>query len=89
MDDRRNSYADFDADPADVLHGAARLHVALGRMDDTGISTRGWTYNDLVRGILFLGDACLEVLFDTLDAIVEIGPAAVEYLNQWEDHPHG
>jgi hypothetical protein len=47
-----NSYADIDTDLSSMLHGVARLHVSLGRMDKIGISTRGWTYNELVDGVL-------------------------------------
>jgi len=87
-----NSYADVYCDLEKMLHGSARLHVALGRMDDVGISTRGWSYNELVTGILNINSTndeftkmhyCLDTLFDTLDAIIEIGPNAVKYLNQW------
>lgn len=86
----KNSYADIEADLSEMLHGASRLHVTLGRMDKSGITTRGWTYNQLVDGILVLSSTednfvkqtrCLEVLFDTLDAIIEIGPNAVSYLH--------
>ncbi len=86
----QNTYADIDTDLSSMLHGVARLHVALGRMDDTGISTRGWTYNELVDGILAINGTqdpavkmyrCIDVLFDTLDALIEIGPRAVSYLS--------
>jgi hypothetical protein len=86
----QNTYADIDTDLSSMLHGAARLHVTLGRMDDAGISTRGWNYNDLVDGILVINSTedkaikqyrCLMCLFDTLDAITEIGPRAVSYLH--------
>lgn len=86
----KNIYADIDEDLSKVLHGAARLHVALGRMDGVGISTRGWSYNDLVDGILKLNCSeysdvrqmrCIDTLFDTLDAIVEIGASSVTYLH--------
>lgn len=86
----RNTYADIDVDLSSMLHGAARLHVALGRMDDVGISTRGWSYNDLVDGILNINSTddpalkqycCLMCLFDTLDALTEIGARAVHYLH--------
>lgn len=86
----QNTYADIDTDLSSMLHGVARLHVALGRMDDTGISTRGWTYNELVDGILAINGTqdpavkmyrCIAVLFDTLDALIEIGPRAVSYLS--------
>jgi hypothetical protein len=93
----QNIYTEINADLSSMLHGAARLHVALGRMDDVGIATRGWSYNDLVNGILGLSSSsdsristedylaikqhrCIETLFDTLGAIVEIGPNAVSYL---------
>lgn len=49
---RGNIYADLSMPLAEVLHGAARLHVALARMDKLPISTRGWTYNDLVGAVL-------------------------------------
>lgn len=86
----QNTYADIDVDLSSMLHGTARLHVALGRMDDTGISTRGWTYNELVDGILAINNTqdpaikmyrCIDCLFDTLDALIEIGPRAVSYLS--------
>lgn len=85
----RNTYADIGTDLSELLHGAARLHVNLGRMSNIGITTRGWSYNDLVNGILNINSTedlalkqyrCLNVLFDTLDAIVEIGPRAVSHL---------
>ena len=47
-----NTYANLDVDLEKLLHGVARLHVHLGRMDNENISTRGWTYNDLVTGIM-------------------------------------
>ena len=87
------TYAQIGTPVADVLHGAARLHVALGRMDGSGISTRGWTYNRLVNGVVGSGwhfDATvrqkrgLDVLFDTLNAICEIGEDAVAYLEIWK-----
>lgn len=89
----KNIYADLDEDITKVLHGVARLHVALGRMDDVGISTRGWSYNDLVNGVVELNSSkdpavkqmrCIDTLFDTLDAIVEIGAGAVAYLHSLE-----
>lgn len=84
-----DTYADISTPLPDVLHGAARLHVALGRADKTGVSTRGWTYNDLVAGVI--GLSCIEDLaleqsrsletpFDTLEGVCEIGPRAVAYL---------
>ena len=85
-----NSYADIDTDLSSMLHGVARLHVSLGRMDNVGISTRGWSYNELVDGILAINGTedpavkmhrCIECLFDTLDALIEIGPRAVSYLS--------
>lgn len=85
-----NSYADIDADLSSMLHGTARLHVSLGRMDNVGISTRGWSYNELVDGILAINGTedpavkmhrCIECLFDTLDALIELGPRAVSYLS--------
>jgi hypothetical protein len=85
----QNTYADIDTDISKLLHEVARLHVHLGRMANVGIVTRGWTYNDLVDGILGLNgsedvavkqDRCIQLLFDTLDAIVDIGPRAVSYL---------
>ena len=84
-----NYYADINVDLPTMLHGAARLHVHLGRMDKANISTRGWTYNDLVNGVVGLScepdpavrqHRCLLCLFDTLDAMTEIGPRAVSYL---------
>lgn len=86
----RNTYSD--APLADALHGAARLHVHLGRMDGENISTRGWTYNDLVSGVIGLstdGDMhrCLACLFDTLDAMTEIGANAVAYLHALARRP--
>jgi hypothetical protein len=87
----RNSYADTEVPASEVLHGAARLHVALGRMDGAGIATRGWSYNELVSGVLRLAadsdgpevylHRCLDTLLDTLDDITEIGPGAVQYLH--------
>lgn len=85
----KNSYADVDCDLNSLLHGIARLHVALGRMETSGISTRGWSYNDLVNGILSINvtkdisikqERCIDCLFDTLEGIIEIGPNAVSYL---------
>lgn len=82
-------YASPGADLSKVLHGAARLHIALGRMCNAGVSTRGWSYNDLVADILAInGDTdpagkmrtSIDTLFDTLDAMTEIGPDAVKYL---------
>lgn len=84
-----NTYADIDADISSLLHGVARLHVALGRMGEVGISTRGWSYNELVNGIVAINAdkdvvvkqyKCLDCLFDTLDALIELGPRAVSYL---------
>jgi hypothetical protein len=86
----QNTYADIDTDVSKLLHGVARLHVALGRMSDVGITTRGWTYNELVDGIVDVNCdedpavrmyKCIDCLFDTLDAIVEIGPRGVQYLH--------
>ena len=97
-----NSYADIDTNLSEMLHGAARLHVHLGRMDNVNITTRGWTYNDLVDGILGLSSdspdqrdvwlnmdyqmvkqyRSIDCLFDTLDAITEIGARAVTYLSE-------
>lgn len=86
-----NTYADLNEDFEKILHGVARLHVSLGRMDNEKISTRGWSYNNLVDYIILLSEGidednvkqirCIEILFDTLIAICEIGPNAVEYLN--------
>lgn len=74
------------------MHSVARLHISLGRMDKEKISTRGWSYNNLINSIILLTEKieddnikqlCLiEILFDTLNAICEIGPNAVEYLNE-------
>jgi hypothetical protein len=76
-------------DIAAMLHGLARLHVALGRMEGAGVSTRGWSYNGLVDGVLALSlpdsgheARSIATLFDTLDGVAEIGPAAVEHLHQ-------
>jgi hypothetical protein len=90
-----NSYADIDTNLSEMLHGAARLHVHLGRMSNVNIMTRGWTYNDLVDGILGLSSdspdkdyqmvkqyRSIDCLFDTLDAITEIGARAVTYLSE-------
>ena len=72
-----------------MLHGAARLHVALARNSGTSLTTRGWTYNGLVSGVVGLAtedDAalvqrrCLEAMWDTLDGACDIGAAAVDYL---------
>lgn len=87
-----NTYASLNAPLPDVLHGAARLHVALARMEGLPISTRGWSFNGLVDGIVHSGCAsdpgvrqsrALGVMLDTLDAVCEIGPAAVDYLLLW------
>lgn len=84
-----NSYADIDTDLSSMLHGVARLHVSLGRMDNVGISTRGWSYNELVDGVLAINGTedravkmcrCIDCLFDTLDSLIELGPKAVSYL---------
>ena len=86
----QNTYADIDTDLSKMLHGAARLHVALGKMSNVGITTRGWTYNELVDGIVGINSdndtavkmyKCIECLFDTLDSIIEIGPRGVHYLH--------
>ncbi len=86
----QNTYADIDTDLSKLLHEVARLHVHLGRMSNIGITTRGWSYNELVNGVLGINSTediatkqyrCLQVLFDTLDAIIEIGPRAVSYLH--------
>ncbi len=97
-----NSYADIETNLSEMLHGAARLHVHLGRMSNVNITTRGWTYNDLVDGILGLSSdspdqhagwsvmdyqmvkqyRSVDCLFDTLDAITEIGARAVTYLSE-------
>jgi hypothetical protein len=85
----QNTYADIDVDLSSMLHGAVRLHVSLGRMDETGISTRGWTYNEMIDGILAINSTedpavkmhrSISCLFDTLDGLVEIGPRAVYHL---------
>jgi len=85
-----NTYADPDVDLEKMLHGVARLHVHLGRMDESGISTRGWTYNNLVNGILLWSsehvdsvvrmNRAIDTLFDTLEGIIEIGPNAINHL---------
>lgn len=86
----RNSYSDIDTDIEKLLHEVARLHVHLGRMANENISTRGWTYNELVSGILALSChddmavkqfVCIDVLFDTFDAYIEIGKDAIKYLD--------
>jgi hypothetical protein len=86
----QNTYADIDTDLSKLLHEVARLHVHLGRMSNVGITTRGWSYNELVDGVLGINCTediamkqyrCMQVLFDTLDAIIEIGPRAVSYLH--------
>ena len=86
----QNTYADIDTDLSKLLHEVARLHVHLGRMSNVGITTRGWSYNELVEGIIGINSTediamkqyrCMQVLFDTLDAIIEIGPRAVSYLH--------
>ena len=86
----QNTYADIDTDLSKLLHEVARLHVHLGRMSNVGITTRGWSYNELVDGVLGINSTediavkqyrCLQVLFDTLDAIIDIGPRAVSYLH--------
>lgn len=86
----QNIYADIETDISELLHGVARLHVALGRMSDVGITTRGWSYNELVDGIIGVNHdkdpavkiyKCIDCLFDTLDAIVEIGPSGVQHLH--------
>ena len=86
----QNTYADIDTDLSKLLHEVARLHVHLGRMSNVGITTRGWYYNELVDGVLGINSTediamkqyrCMHVLFDTLDAIIEIGPRAVSYLH--------
>jgi len=85
-----NFYADIDTDLETLLHEVSRLHVHLGRISGENISTRGWKYNELVSGVLQLQASedlfvrmhrCLDVLFDTLDGITEIGPNAVKYLH--------
>lgn len=87
----RNAYAHLDAPIEHTLHGAARLHIHLGRMDGENISTRGWTFNELVSGIVGLThhkDAAasqyraIATLFDTLDAMLEIGGRAVAHLHE-------
>lgn len=86
-----NSYANLDAPLEEVLHGSARLHVHLGRCDEAGITTRGWSYNQLVSGIVALNGqddpgcaqrCAIETLWDTLDGVCEIGPRAVLYLHE-------
>ncbi len=86
----QNTYANIDTDLSKLLHEVARLHVHLGRMSNVGITTRGWSYNELVDGVLGINSTediamkqyrCMQVLFDTLDAIIEIGPRAVSYLH--------
>jgi hypothetical protein len=94
----KNTYADIDTDLSSLLHVAARLHVTLGRMDNVNISTRGWSYNDLVDGIVYINSTedlalkqyrCLMCLFDTLDAMTEIGPRAVSYLHDLKGFYNG
>ena len=90
--DKMNSYASLFTPLSEVLHGMARLHVELGRMDGHPITTRGWTYNGLVDGCVGIGShhnpeteqmRAIYTLFDTLDAICEIGCNAVDYLCIW------
>lgn len=85
----KNYYAEPGTDLEKMLHGASRLHVSLGRMDEENISTRGWKFNELVDGILAMNstddemirqDRSIKTLFDTLDAMTEIGPNAIFYL---------
>ena len=85
-----NSYADIDADLSKLIHEVARLHVHLGRMANIGITTRGWSYNDLVDGVISINGTedvavkqqrCISTLFDTLDGIIDIGARAVYYLH--------
>ena len=85
----RNTYADIEIPLEQVLHGAARLHVELARNSGASLTTRGWTYNELVSCVVVLatGDdealmqrRCLETLWDTLDGACDIGAAAVDYL---------
>ena len=82
----RNTYADIEIPLEQVLHGAARLHVELARNSGASLTTRGWTYNELVSCVVVLatGDdealmqrRCLETLWDTLDGACDIGAAAV------------
>lgn len=84
-----NSYAEIGTDLEKLLHGAARLHIHLGRQSGENISTRGWSYNDLISGVLAINGetdefVCqmrsVDTLFDTLDAMTEIGSDAVSYL---------
>lgn len=86
-----NYYADIDYDLEKILHGAARMQVHLARMDNEDISTRGWTYNELVDGIIKMNCEkdkfirqmrAMDTLFDTLTGIIEIGPNAVKYLHE-------
>lgn len=85
-----NYYADPAVDLEKMLHGVARLHVNLGRMDNENITTRGWSYNDLVSSLLKISSEdvdpmirqyrLLGTLFDTLEAMTEIGNSAVDQL---------
>jgi hypothetical protein len=90
-------YADKSCNLEKMLHGAARLHVRLGKMDGENVTTRGWTYNDLVDGIMIVSNTddpvlnvcqSIQTLFDTLDGITEIGPNAVSYLHDLEGYLH-
>lgn len=86
----KNSYCEIDTNLEKLLHGVARLHVALARMDNRNITTRGWTYNQLVDSIIAINspsedysvtlNRCMDTLFDTLEAMEEIGKNAVLYL---------
>lgn len=81
-----SDYADENCDVEKMLHGAARLHIYLGRMDNENVSTRGWSYNELVSGIIMSSNfkdihKLIDVLFDTFEALTEIGSNSVKYLN--------
>jgi len=73
-----------------TLHGIARLQVHLARMEEAPISTRGWSYNDLVNWSIGIGggeQAALRTLLDALDGVCEIGSNAVDYLKIWQSSP--
>ena len=58
----RNTYADIEAPLEQVLHGAARLHVELARNSGASLTTRGWTYNELVSCVVVLATGMMKRL---------------------------